>query len=134
MAYADVTDGSRVIIEGEGACKITLGEACKPGDLLGYSSGWKRALATVGTAIYARLVAGEAGDSGDEITAYKMAVVSGVSGATPGNAIYLAEGTSYGGTTETAPSTAGDINTIIGRALTSTTILLFPDVKADSVA
>ncbi len=61
MAFSDPGKG-RIIEQGEGLVKITLGEACKAGDILGYSSGWKRALATVGTAIQGRLVAGEDGE------------------------------------------------------------------------
>ncbi len=56
MAFSDPGKG-RIIEQGEGLVKITLGEACKAGDILGYSSGWKRALATAGTAIQGRLVA-----------------------------------------------------------------------------
>ena len=72
MALSDPGKG-RIIEQGEGLVKITLAEACKAGDILGYSSGWKRALATVGTAIQGRLVAGEDGASGDEVTAYRRA-------------------------------------------------------------
>ena len=56
MAFSDPGKG-RIIEQGEGLVKVTLAEACKAGDILGYSSGWKRALATVGTAIQGRLVA-----------------------------------------------------------------------------
>ena len=70
MAFSDPGKG-RIIGQGEGLVKITLAEACKAGDILGYSSGWTRALATVGTAIQARLVAGEDGANGDVITAYR---------------------------------------------------------------
>jgi len=126
MVYADNTTGGRIIKSGIMPCEITLGEACEVGDLLGYSSGWKRALATTGVAIHAKLVAGQSGKTGDIITAYPAAVVEGVSGATPGNTIYLAESTLYGETTETAPTTTGDINAHIGLALSTTVIFLFP--------
>ena len=126
MAYADNSTGGRIIKEGHVPVKITLAEGCKVGDLLGYSSGWKRALATTPNQIDARLVAGETGNSGDVITAYGDAVISGVSGATAGSSVYLAEGTSYGQTTQTAPDTAGDINAPIGIALSATEIFLYP--------
>lgn len=126
MTYADNSTGGRIIQQANMPVKIVLAEGCQVGDLLGYSSGWKRALATTGTAIHARLVAGESGVTADEITAYGDAVIEGVSGATAGNQIYSAEGTSYGQTTETAPDTTGDINVPIGISLTSTEIHVFP--------
>ncbi|MBI2831804.1 MAG: hypothetical protein HYX79_06070 [Chloroflexi bacterium] len=133
MAFSDPGKG-RVIEQGEGLVKITLAEACKAGDILGYSSGWKRSLATVGTAIQGRLVAGEDGASGDVITAYRRAVVSGYSGGTAGNAVYVAEGTDYGKVTETKPTTQGDCDTLIGYMATATVAALEPGSRADSLA
>ena len=131
MAFSDPGKG-RIVEQGEGLVKITLAEACKAGDILGYSSGWKRALATVGTAIQGRLVAGEDGTSGDDITAYRRAVVSGYSGGTAGNAVYVAEGTDYGKITETKPTTSGDCDTIIGFMVSATVAALEPGSRADS--
>lgn len=133
MAFSDPGNG-RIIEQGEGLVKITLAETCKAGDILGYSSGWKRALATVGTAIQGRLVAGEDGASGDVITAYRRAVVSGYSGGTAGNAAYVAEGTDNGQITETKPSTSGDCDTIIGYLVAATVAALEPGSRADSTA
>jgi len=133
MAFSDPGKG-RIVEQGEGIVKITLGEACKAGDILGYSSGWKRALATVGTAIQGRLVAGEDGANGDVITAYRRAVVSGYSGGTAGNAVYVAEGTDYGKITETKPATAGDCDTIIGYVVSATVATLEPGSRVDSTA
>jgi len=134
MAFADAQTGG-FIAWGEPVGYVTLSGTVSTGDILGYSSGWVRALATVGTAIQGRLIAGADGVSGDKIPVFKLAVVSGRhSGATAGNPIYVAEGTDNGKVTETAPSTTNDCNTIIGRALTATELLLFPDVKADSLA
>ena len=133
MAFSDPGKG-RIVEQGEGIVKITLGEACKAGDILGYSSGWKRALATVGTAIQGRLVAGEDGANGDVITAYRRAVVSGYSGGTAGNAVYVAEGTDYGKITETKPATAGDCDTIIGYVVSATVAALEPGSRVDSTA
>src|SRR4030042_1441615 len=104
MVFSDPGTG-RIIEQGEGLVRITLAEPCPAGDILGYSSGWKRALATAGTAIQGRLVAGEDGASGDVITAYRRAVVGGYSGGTAGNAIYVAEGTDYGKVTATKATT-----------------------------
>ena len=133
MAFSDPGKG-RIIEQGEGLVKITLAEACKAGDVLGYSSGWKRALATVGTAIQGRLVAGEDGASGDVVTAYRRAVVSGYSDGTPGNAVYVAEGTDYGKITETKPTTSSDCDTIIGYMVSATVAALEPGSRADSTA
>jgi hypothetical protein len=133
MAFSDPGKG-RIIEQGEGLVRITLAEAVVAGDVLGYSSGWKRALATVGTAIQGRLVAGEDGASGEVITAYRRAVVSGYSGGTPGNPVYVAEGTDNGKITETAPSTSGDVNTIIGYVTSTTVAALEPGSRADSTA
>ena len=133
MALTEPTTG-RTIDEAEVSIKVTLAEACKRGDLLGYATGWKRALATTGTAIQAKLIAAEDGALGDIITAYAFAKLSGYSAGTPGAAVYAAEGTSYGCVTETAPTTTGDCNTIIGLILTATEILLFPNNRTPSVA
>ena len=131
MALTDPGKG-RIIEQGEGLVKITLAEACQAGDVLGYSSGWKRALATVGTAIQGRLVAGEDGASGDEITAYRRAVVGDYSGGTAGNAVYVAEGTDYGKVTETKPTTSSDCDTVIGYMVSATVAALEPGSRADS--
>ena len=133
MAFSDPGTG-RIIEQGEGLVRITLAESCKAGDILGYSSGWKRALATVGTAIQGRVVAGEDGASGDVITAYRRAVVSDYSGGTAGNAVYVAEGTDYGQITETQPTTSGDCDTIIGYMVSATAAALEPGSRADSTA
>ncbi len=133
MAFSDPGKG-RIIEQGEGLVKITLAENCKAGDILGYSSGWKRALATVGTAIQGRLVAGEDGASSDVITAYRRAVVSGYSGGTPGNPVYVAEGTDDGKITETKPTTSGDCDSIIGYMVSATVAAVEPGSRADSTA
>src|SRR3990170_4354594 len=115
--------------------KIPLSGTVIAGDAIGYSSGWKRALATVGTAIQAKLIALEGGVSGDVIEVCREAVISGFSAGTVGGLLYLEEGAGVGGGyTETAPSTTGDVNTIIGYILAADTILAAPSVRAGSVA
>jgi len=131
MAFSDPGTG-RVIQQGEGLVKVTLAEAGKAGDILGYSSGWKRALATVGTAIQGRLVAGEDGASGEEITAYRRAVVGGYSGGTAGSPVYVAAGADYGRITQNKPSTSDDCDTIIGYMVSDTVAALEPGSRADS--
>lgn len=134
MAFAD-DQSQGTIKEAALTPQITLAGTVTRGDILGYSSGWKRALATAGSVVQGRLVALQDGVSGDVIRAAQFAVVTGrYSGATPGNAIYVAEGSDNGKVTETAPSTTNDANTIIGRAIDATTLLLYPGIKPDSTA
>ncbi len=131
MAFSDPGKG-RIIEQGEGLVRITLAEDVKAGDVLGYSSGWKRALATVGTAIQGRLVAGEDGANGDVITAYRRAVVGDYSDGTVGNPVYVAEGTENGQITEAKPTTSGDGDTIIGYMVSATVAALEPGSRTDS--
>jgi len=135
MAFAD--PGKNRVIEnsnvGPEAPTVTLAGACVRGDVLGYSSGWKRALATVGTAIHGRLVALSDGAVGDIIAVSPNPVVSGYTGATAGAYIYVAEGTDNGQVTETAPTTQGDVDDIIGVALSATKVLFFLNARVDHV-
>jgi len=115
--------------------KLTLAGTVIAGDCIGYSSGWKRALATAGTAIQTRLIALEGGVSGDEIEVANVAIIDGFTGGTLGGPLYNEEGAGVGGGyTEAAPSTTSDVNTIIGRILSATTVLAAPDTKADSTS
>jgi hypothetical protein len=84
-----------------------------------------------------RCVAAEDGVDGQEITAYfDDVIIEGdrFSGATAGGAIYVAEGTSNGMYTQTAPSTSLDSTKIVGYALTATKLILSPQMNVDSVA
>ena len=136
MAFSDPGKGRTILDSGRGTEpeKVTLAEDCKAGDVLGYSSGWKRALATTGSVIQGRLVALRSGASGEEVPVSANPVVGGYSGATPGNYAYVAEGSNNGQITESAPSDSGDANTIIGIALTATKIMFFLNSRADSTA
>ena len=136
MAFADPGISRQILSSGVGpeAPTVTLAEACKRGDILGYSSGWKRALATVTAVIQGRLVALADGAIGDVIPVSPRAVVGGYTGATAGNPIYVAEGTSNGQVTETIPNTTNDATTVIGIALSATTILFFLNSRADSLS
>jgi hypothetical protein len=135
MALTEATSRKRVITAAGPKFKITLAGTVIAGDCVGYASGWKRALATVGTAIVTRLIALEGGVSGDVIEVTATAVISGFTGGTPGGALYNEEGAGVGGGyTETAPATAGDVNVIIGRILAADTVLATPNTRADSVA
>src|SRR3972149_10576225 len=98
MAFAGPATGRNIVDSGRGTRPgtVTLAEACKAGDVLGYSSGWKRALATVGSVIQGRVVAPASGAIGDVIPVSPHPVVGGHTGGTPGNPVYVAEGTDNG--------------------------------------
>ncbi|HUV43388.1 MAG TPA: hypothetical protein VMW13_01025 [Dehalococcoidales bacterium] len=134
MAFSDPGTGRVALDSGRGTepGKVTLAEDCKCGDVLGYSSGWKKALATTGSVIQGRLVALADGKSGNEVPVSASPVIGGYSGATAGGYVYVAEGTDNGEITQTAPSTSGDANTIIGMALSATDIMFFLNGRADS--
>lgn len=136
MAFSDPGKGRIALDSGRGTepQKVTLAEDCKCGDVLGYSSGWKRALATTGSVIQGRLVALTNGKSGEEVPVSAGPVVGGYSGATPGDYVYVDEGSNNGRITQTAPSTSGDANTIIGVALSATKVMFFLNSRADSTA
>ncbi|OBW61998.1 hypothetical protein [Dehalococcoides mccartyi] len=134
MAFAD--SGVRTIVNsGKGSTppKITLAGACKVGDVLGYSSGWKPALATAGSVIQGRLVALRDGAVGDEIPVSPCPVVDGYTGGTPGNPVYVAEGANSGCITETIPDTASDATTQVGMMLSATQCQFNVGGRADSV-
>ncbi len=136
MAFSDPGKGRNVLDSGRGTEpeKVTLAEDCKCGDVLGYSSGWKRALATAGSVSQGRVVAMTNGKSGDDVPVSANPVVGGYSGATPGGYTYVDEGSNNGRITQTAPSTGGDANTIVGIALSATKVLFFLNSRADSTA
>ena len=115
--------------------KLLLSGTVLAGDLIGNSSNtWVRAKATTGTAIQARFIALEPGDSGDIIEVCENAVVSGFTAATIAVPIYLEEGSGVGGGyTETVPSTSGDVKTPIGFSLTATELYVNPSANIDAV-
>jgi hypothetical protein len=137
VAFSDPAKDRQIMASGFGpeAPTVTLAAAVKRGDVLGYSSGWKKAIATTGGVIQGRLVALADGAIGDVIPVSPCAHVGGYSGATAGGYVYVNEGSNNDGTvTQTAPSTSGDANTIIGIALSATEILFFLNSRADSTA
>ena len=135
MAFSDPRKDRQILWSpGPQAPTVTLAGAAKRGDILGYSSGWKQALATTGSVIQGRLVALADGALGATIPVATMAVVGGYAGATPGSPVYVDEGSNNGGVTQTAPSTSGDANTIIGMALSADTVLYFLNSRSDSTA
>ena len=136
MAFAD-SQANAIIKYGSGEATILLAGTVTKGDAIGYSDGWKRALATVSNVVQMRCTAGEDGVSGQRITAYFSTTIiegSRFTGATASGALYVAEGTDNGKFTQTAPSTTGDANTIVGYALTATQMAITPNANVDSVA
>ena len=135
MAITDAQSGA-TLLSVSAPAPIRLGGTVTKGDAVGYAGGWIRALATVGSVTDFRCVAGEDGVLGQTIIAYFDAVIlSGrITAATEGAAVYVAEGSNNGQYTETAPSTTGDINTIIGYAITATKLALQPSLNPDTIA
>lgn len=136
MALSD-SQANGAINFGENETELKLSGTVKVGDAIGWSSGWVRALATTGTAIQMRYAAGEDGASGQKIKAYSGKVLLGgsrLSGGTAGSALYVAEGTSNGMYTETAPTTTGDCDTVVGYMFSATEAVLIPGRNTDSVA
>jgi len=115
---------------------VSLSEACKVGDVLGQDSNglWKRALATVGVAIQGKCVALDGGEIGDQVAVSENPVVVGYTGGTPGAFVYVAEGANAGQVTETAPTTAGDCNTVVGVVLEPTVVVFFLGARIESLA
>ena len=124
-ALTEASPRSRNVTEIGPKFKLLLSGTVIAGDVIGYSSGWKRALATVSTAIQGKFVALEGGDSSDTIEVTRVAIISGFSGATIGGSLYLEEGGGVGGGyTQTRPSTTGDVDTVIGYLLTASEVLV----------
>lgn len=136
MAFTD-NQKDADILYGESPARIELAGTVKKGDAVGYSSGWKRALATAGSVIQMRCVAGEDGVTGQEIVAYFSTTLVGgqrFSGASAHGAVYVAEGTDNGKYTQTLPVTSGDAITIVGYSISATALVLIPNQNADATA
>lgn len=127
MALTDVTDGSRIVQWGSGAIKIVLAAACKPGDLLTEAGALADGNAT--TPAPAAYVAGEKGASADTITAYRRAILSGLSGANLGNVVYLSD---TAGSYTTTPSATQRQR--VGFALNATDIFVEPERSLERFA
>jgi hypothetical protein len=134
MAFGDPGIGRSVLDSGRGTepQTVTLAEACQVGDVLGYATGWKRALATTGSVIQGRLVALRKGAIGEQVPVSANPVVGGYTGATPGGYVYVAEGSENGEITQTIPTDGGDATTIVGIALSATEVMFFLNSRADS--
>ncbi|MCX6023787.1 MAG: hypothetical protein NTZ05_19080 [Chloroflexi bacterium] len=111
-----------VIVEARYGVLVTLGGSgvsYKPGDLLGYSAGWVQADADT-AALYARLICGGYGRSGDTVTAYREALLYDADAPyTADTALYLS-GTAAAHTA-TRPTTAAQLRQAVGVALATDT-------------
>jgi len=135
MALTEASPRNRTVRAIGPKFKVALSGTVIAGDLIGYATGWKRALATVATAIQGKLIALQGGVSGDEIEVCREAIIGGFTAGTVGGLVYNEEGAGVGGGyTETAPATTGDVNTILGYILSATEIYVAPSVRAGSLA
>ena len=95
---------------------ILAGDSVYPGALIGYSSGWKLADADTATNIYAQYVALNGGNTGDKIKACKKCMLYDEDAPYTANTAQYLSGTA-GATTETRPSTDGDMVQVVGRSI-----------------
>jgi hypothetical protein len=128
-----LTEGTRKIVAGipDGGFTMPCAEAVKYGDLLGVSATGTVAPVDSDDAEHGRLIAAASGATGEYIPCYWMAVIDGFTGGTEAGAVYPSA--TPGAYTETADTTAGDSNEIIGYILSETMIMVMPSVRADSV-
>jgi len=134
MALTDAQSGGTVYALAA-AYPVTLAGTVSKGDILGYSAGWKRALATTGAVIAPRVVALADGVSGGVIKVCPVVLIGGrFSACTVGALVYTAEGAAAGQYTETKPVTSGDINAPVGHAVAADMILVSCAGNLDSVA
>ena len=107
----------------EGVVELVLAGDVGPQELIGYSSGWKRADADAATNIYAQYIAMQGGVSGDKIKACKKCLLFDEDAPYTANAAYYLSGTA--GYSRTRRSTTdGDMIQLVGRALDTTRLLL----------
>jgi len=113
MPFADVTNGSRIILAGIGGGDLIAVAAVLPGDLMTEAGGLADANAAVPATAY--YIAGHKAAAGDRVRAYRTALVDGVSGATLGNRVYLSD--TPGGYSEAVSATQRQA---IGYAMSAT--------------
>lgn len=133
MALADSQTGC-IIYHGESPAPIKLAGTVSKGDAVGYSDGWKRALATAASVVQMRCVASEDGVADQVIIAYFGLCEMGgrFSGGTEGNAVYVAEGSDNGEYIDVVPTDANDANKIVGYTMTALRITVHPNMNVDS--
>lgn len=138
MALTDAHAAGLVHYAGLEAVWLEAAEAILAGDAIHVAADGtaKLALATVGTAEEAHLVATQDAATGEQVPCVPACYLRGgrITDATIGVPVYLAEGTSDGQYTETKPATSGDVNTAIGITISATELLLFPGFTTKAVA
>jgi hypothetical protein len=138
MAFADAQANAVVVPVGDnGISTVVITGTVTKGDAIGFSSGWKRALATTGSVVQMRCVALEDGVDGQRIAVcFGECYIRGgrFSGGTANGALYVAEGSSSGQYTQTVPSTSGDATTRVGTMLSATEAIITPNYNVDSTA
>lgn len=134
MSFSDGQTAATILYGSEPA-EILLKGTVVAGDILGYSDGWKRALATTAGVIQGRCIAAEPGGTGDKIIAYfgRVIMTGRFTGGTKDAALYVAESTDAGKFTETVPTDSGDATKKVGAVLDAVTIIAFPTRDDDSV-
>ena len=134
MALTDAQSGA-LILDGSIPVEVTLAGTVAKGDLIGYSTGWKRALATAGSVVQGKAVAGMDGKTGDKIVAYfgKTRIGGRLSAMTAGSAVYGEEGSGNGKYTETIPTTQNDSTKQVGVSISATEAVIDPNAEADTV-
>ena len=135
MSFVDSQSGA-LIVFGENPTPVVLVGACSRGDLIGFGSGWKRALADADNLVQARCVAAEDGVDGQAIIAYfGTTVIDGdrFSGGEVGEPVYVSA-TDPGQYTLTEPEGEGQGNKIIGYMITKTRAAVTPNAAPDSTA
>lgn len=143
MAFAD-NGLDRYIIAGYGACTVTLFASCRCGDILGLAEVTFDELQPVnandsgsatGETMLPRLVAGQAGEDTETITAYPIAIVGGYTGGTIGTKMYPAgtasglTATDAGQISDSEATNANSCNSVIGMMIDADKCLLFPSVR-----
>jgi hypothetical protein len=106
--------------------KAVAGTDYSKGDLLGYSSGWVKADADLATNIYAQYVLLQGGKGGETVKACEKCLLHDTDAPWTANTAQYLSGTA-GGTTETRPTTNGDLIQIVGRSLDTARCLI--DIK-----
>jgi hypothetical protein len=137
MAFTDSQTGGQILgADLDTTREVLLAGSVNKGDAVGYASGWKRALATAGTAIQQKATALMDGQSGERIPACfgKVMIGGRFAGGTIGAKVYAAEGADNGKYTETAPTDSGDCNKVTGVVVDTDTIVVDPNANVDSVA
>jgi hypothetical protein len=137
MAFADTQANAVVTPVGdEGLSSVILAGAVNKGDGVGFSGGWKAALATVGGIIPLRCVALEDGVAGQRIAVcFGECEISGgrFTGGTAGGALYVAISTLVGQYTQTQPA-ATNLRNVQGYMLSATEALVTPNYNIDLIA